>query len=436
MEESLTVLNHKEGKMNYFFQKRFYIDECLRGSHAHLACFFVLCALSVSLVSCMSAQTKPYETDYLIWAEDAITENKFSSAEYYIKKAEDLGDDKQAVSELRQRVDVARAQFMEKLERMNEGWVKEREELRARRYTSDRNLPAPGTEFRDLLKDGSFGPQMVVIPAGSFLMGDIQNDCVGYVCDNARPVHSVEIEYPFAIGKYEVTVEEFSAFVADSGYVTLAEQKKREGCSVYVRGFYWYRNDAYQAPLDASWRNPYFYRDIQGTEPVTCISWYDAVAYTKWLSEQTGERYRLPTEAEWEYAARGGTKTTYWWGNKASLKYANYHYAGKHTKPVGSYPANPFGIHDTAGNISEWVCSVYSGYAGGDPTKFMLVDEQHTSEICHTKTNPYGGSWESGIARGGSWKSLRLGISSAIRRGRSFESTRYNVGFRVIRPLL
>ena len=193
-------------------------------------------------------------------------------------------------------------------------------------------------------------------------MGDILN-VSGYSSEYAKPVRSVEIEHSFAIGKYEVTVAEFSTFVEDSGYVTLAEQKL--GCAAYVPC--WRRSGSCLKTLpDASWRNlhfknffiiPYFQ---ETTEPVTCISWYDAVAYTEWLSEQTGEHYRLPTEAEWEYAARGGTKTTYWWGNKASPRYANYAgpkniFGGIYTEPVGSYEANPFGIHDTAGNVSEWV---------------------------------------------------------------------------------
>ena len=319
--------------MNYFFQKRFHIDECLRGSHAHLACSLVLCFFSISLISCSSTQTRPFS----------------------------------------------------------------------------------GTEFRDLTKDGSFGPQMVVIPAGTSLIGGIvQIDFDRNAYPEKKPVvHNIEMKYPFAIGKYEVTFAEFRAFVADSGYVTTAEKDGKRighGCLVYVRGLYWLQYKHWQRPPDASWRNPYYYRDIQDSDSVTCISWYDAVAYTEWLSEQTGERYRLPTDVEWEYAARGGKKSELWWLNKA----------------------NPFGLHDMRGNLAEWVCSEYSVYSGAENSNRMLEDGELPPEnaVCHPSQFPRNKPFESLPFETGSPDRYYYGNMR-----RPLDSTSKFLGFRVMRPL-
>jgi formylglycine-generating enzyme required for sulfatase activity len=196
---------------------------------------------------------------------------------------------------------------------------------------------ALGGVFRDTLKDGGSGPEMVMIPAGSFQMGDIQ----GGGDSDEQPVHWVSVS-AFAMGRYEVTFEEYDRFADATG------RKK---------------------PNDNGWG--------RGNRPVIYVSWDDATAYAAWLSLQTGQQYRLPTEAEWEYVARAGTETKYWWGNEASHEYANYGTdsccdglaEGKdqwvYTSPVGSFSANPFGLYDTAGNLWEWTCSEYeSSYNG------------------------------------------------------------------------
>ncbi len=176
------------------------------------------------------------------------------------------------------------------------------------------------TTFQDHLKSGGFGPEMVVVPSGRFQMGDIQGD--GY--DTEKPVHWVNIE-SFAIGKYEVTFAEYDKFAQATGEYKLDD----EG---------WGRDN----------------------RPVIHVSWHEATAYTKWLSQQTDKQYRLPSEAEWEYAARAGTETKYWWGNDIGINKANCDECGsqwdnKKTAPVGSFDANPFGLYDTVGNVWEWV---------------------------------------------------------------------------------
>jgi len=267
-------------------------------------------------------------------------------------------------------------------------------------------VPSPGEVFRDTLKDGGSGPEMVMIPAGSFQMGDIQ----GGGDSDEQPVHWVSVS-AFAMGRYEVTVKEFRQFVNATGYVTDAE--KKDGCYVNNAGS-WGKVD------DANWRNPYF---SQGdNQPVSCVSWNDATAYIAWLSTQTGQQYRLPTEAEWEYAARAGTETKYWWGNEIGSNQANCYsdYCGdsfEYTSPVGSFAANPFGLYDTVGNLWEWTCSEYeSSYKG---------KEEHCS-------NNDAGLF---VLRGGSWVDGARRARSANRNWRSRTDRGGDCGFRLARLL-
>ena len=180
---------------------------------------------------------------------------------------------------------------------------------------------------------------MVVIPAGSFLMGSPEGE-EGRL-DREGPQHPVTIGAPFALGKYEVTFDEWDACVAAGG------------CE--------------HRPDDQGWG--------RGTRPVINVSWEDAHQYVAWLSGETGETYRLPSEAEWEYAARAGTTTRYFWGDgeDPACGSANiYDQVGKaaddyggasfgcddgfaETAPAGSFRANAFGLHDVSGNVWEWV---------------------------------------------------------------------------------
>jgi formylglycine-generating enzyme required for sulfatase activity len=226
---------------------------------------------------------------------------------------------------------------------------------------ADKTDWTPGKVVRDRLTDGSYGPEMVVIPAGKFRMGDIQGG--GY--SNEQPVHEVSIK-SFAMGRYEVTFAEYDKFAEATG-----------------------RNK----PSDSGWG--------RGNRPVINVSWHDATAYANWLTEQTGHQYRLPTEAEWEYAARAGTETKYWWGNDVGSNQANCanRYCGdsfKYTAPVGSFKPNPFGLYDTAGNVWEWTCSEYQDKYTGK--------EQH----CAKSAGRFA-------ARGASWNYIAGWARSAFR---------------------
>jgi formylglycine-generating enzyme required for sulfatase activity len=170
------------------------------------------------------------------------------------------------------------------------------------------------------------------------------------------PQHQVTIGEPFGVGRYEVTFDEWDACV------------KGGGCNDYK-------------PSDQGWG--------RGRRPVINVSWDDAQAYVAWLSKKTGQPYRLPSEAEWEYAARAGTTSRYWWGNDVpTSKQANFGDHVNKTSKVGSYPANPWGLHDMNGNVWEWVEDCWNESYEGAPND--------------------GSAWPSGdcgrrVRRGGSW---------------------------------
>jgi formylglycine-generating enzyme required for sulfatase activity len=288
--------------------------------------------------------------------------------------------------------------------------------------------PMPGTVFRD----GEDCPEMVVIPAGEFTMGSPESE-EGRSADEG-PQHKVRIARPFALGRYELTVAEFSRFVAATGYKTEAERNPGEGIAAWDD-----QKNEWAWSQGKSWRDPGF---VQGdNHPVVGVSWNDAIAHIKWLSEKTRKAYRLASEAEWEYAARAGTTTARFWGedpNQAS-RYANV--ADRQLKakfpnwpwpvhdcddgfaesaPVGSFEPNAFGLHDMIGNVWEWVQDCWNDSYKGAPAD--------------------GRAWESGdcgrrVLRGGSWGG-RPEDARAADRGRGGPGDRSLIlGFRVARTL-
>ncbi|MCY3682171.1 MAG: SUMF1/EgtB/PvdO family nonheme iron enzyme [Gemmatimonadetes bacterium] len=247
-------------------------------------------------------------------------------------------------------------------------------------------------------------PEMVVIPAGSFLMGSPDPAGVGF--SNARPLHSVRIA-SFEMSKYEITFEEYDAFTDATG-----------------------RERAY----DPGWG--------RGRRPVINVSWEDAVAYTQWLSSQTGENYRLPSEAEWEYAARAGSTTRYSWGNDIGVNRANCEdcgsqWDGKQTAPVGSFRANRWGLHDMHGNVWEWVQDCWHWDYKGAPADGSAWFESEAGD-CGTRRGLFGiveaktgrvlrgGSWDIG-SKYFLWSEYRENSDSTVIGGRN------GIGFRVVR---
>ena len=239
-----------------------------------------------------------------------------------------------------------------------------------------------------------------------------------------------------------MTVGEFRRFVAATNYRTDAEKNVggEAGCFIAYRdGSEW--KYGYQAGY--SWRNPNF---RQGDDhPVVCVSWNDANAYVKWLSRETGQTYQLPTEAEWEYAARAGTTKARYWGDdpdracvyanvadrtaKRTFSDWNTHDCSDgqtYTAPVGSYEANDWGLRDILGNVWEWTCSHY----GKD------YDQYSAEQLCFVIFDFFSEKDTSvplAAARGGAWNGLPAWVRSADRGGNSLAARSTNLGFRLAR---
>jgi formylglycine-generating enzyme required for sulfatase activity len=272
--------------------------------------------------------------------------------------------------------------------------------------------------FSDRLANGSQGPEMVWIKGGSFRMGDSQD--VGY--SNEKPVQRVSVAR-FAMGRYEVRVSEFRLFVNATQYKTDAE--KGDGC--------WTSAGGWKKMMDANWRNPKFSKTEN--HPVVCVSWNDISAYAAWLSQQTGHTYRLPTEAQWEYAARAGTTTSRYWGNNpneacryanvadktAKNKYSNWTIHNctdgyVYTAPAGSFKPNAFGLFDMLGNVWEWTCSKYENKYKGEENKCTVPKS--------------GTLW---ALRGGAWGNIPRSVRAAFRGGAAHEDRDADIGFRLVR---
>jgi formylglycine-generating enzyme required for sulfatase activity len=241
---------------------------------------------------------------------------------------------------------------------------------------------------RDPMQSGGEGPAMVVLAGGKFRMGSESAEADS----DEKPVHEVTVA-PFALAKHELTKGEFARFVKAEGYQTDAE--KGDGC-------YGWTGDTWEKKQEFNWNNVGF---EQGDDhPVVCVSWKDANAYLDWLSAETGERYRLPTESEWEYAVRGGTRDERFWGNDPddACEFANVRDesakqawgAGSihdcddqfaFTAPVGSFKPNGFGLYDGLGNVlpaaeqQVAAVAVAMGHPGGveaGDVQALVVDRQ------------------------------------------------------------
>ena len=215
-------------------------------------------------------------------------------------------------------------------------------ELQRAQYTFSK-----GERIQDILVGDIPGPELVVIPAGSFRMGDI----TGVGLDNERPVQTQELRQSYGISETEINVKAFEIFVNATSYVTEAEKQK--GCAAYEDGQAVWKDDR-------NWRAPGFAQNENS--PVVCVSMHDAKAYVAWISKASSQAYKLPSEARWEYAARAGKETDYWWGEGVSTDNANCGWCGSQwsnvsTAPVGSFERNDFGLFDTVGNVWEWTTS-------------------------------------------------------------------------------
>lgn len=236
------------------------------------------------------------------------------------------------------------------------------------------NLSAKGTLMTLAVRTGLAAPTtpvMVELPGGRFTMGSEGGE------KDERPAHEVDVP-PFAIGKYEVSFAEWDMCVADGG------------CNAYK-------------PADEGWG--------RSAKPVINVSWNDAKAYLRWLSDVTGEAFRLPTEAEWEYAARAETSTGFFWGEGADPSQANYDFSIGMTTAVDAYQPNQFGLLGVHGNVWEWIEDCWTESYEDQPP-----------EDCDVR----------GL-RGGSWDDGAQGMRSANRQGAGRDLRSKAGGFRVAR---
>lgn len=266
-------------------------------------------------------------------------------------------------------------------------------------------------------RDCSDCPEMVIIPGGSFMMGATASEEESQ--EYEKPRHEVKVNR-FAMGKYEVSKLQFSEFVDATSYKAGKECWTMEEGKGEIRG-------------DRNWSMPAFIQD--NNHPVTCISVDDAEAYIKWLNQKTGKHYRVPTEAEWEYAARAGSDTARFWGDDAngacecanvadlSLQRSgskvtphNCDDGYTFTSPVGTYRANAFGLYDMLGNVWEWTCSADTGYGSHE--------EEKCTDVLSRR-----------VYRGGSWLNVSGYVRSAARYGYVPAFRFFNVGFRLAQDL-
>ena len=277
---------------------------------------------------------------------------------------------------------------------------------------------APGTVFRDCPDC----PEMVVIPPGNLTMGSSVSERswaashggnLESVSDES-PQHIVSLR-PFALGKYDVTRGEYAAFVRETGYPA------GDGCG--HDSFRWNKR------AGVSWQNPGFGQTER--DPVVCVSWQDARAYISWLNSRVPQPastpgdgpYRLPSESEWEYAARAGTTTRFWWGDDDGAADDHAWYKGNsggQTHPVGSKPANSFGLYDMAGDVWQWTEDCYADSYANAPTDGSAAE---AGNACLR------------VDRGSSWLYPAWLLRSATRERNPADYRDGIMGFRLARAL-
>ena len=299
------------------------------------------------------------------------------------------------------------------------------------------DLPKPGSTF----KDCADCPEMVVIPPGQFVMGSTADETTregtpDRDAANEKPQHQVNISYSFAVMKFEVTRKDFASFV------TATQREMAEGCKIWDKeANAWGIMDA-----DANWKNPGFAQ--ADNHPVVCVQWADATAYADWISKKSGKKYRLLTDAEFEWILRGtssgkANQTVRWWGDdrEQACLFANVSDLTKaaiqklppdpattfqckdgytYTAPAGSFKANPLGVHDAFGNAWEWVQDCFAESYVGAPANGDAREDGDCSER---------------VIRGGAWHADPWYLHSAKHDWAPPELNTARVGIRIARDL-
>jgi formylglycine-generating enzyme required for sulfatase activity len=284
-----------------------------------------------------------------------------------------------------------------------------------------------GLRPKDVFRECVNCPEMVVVPAGEVLMGSNASEIdSGLAAANEAPQHRAVVKQPIAIGRFEITRDQYAAFVQSAGY------KPSDRC-------YTFENNLPQERAARSFLNPGFVQD--GNHPAVCVSWTDAKAYVQWLAQTTGKPYRLLSEAEFEYAARAGSRSRFGFGDDsaelckfvngadraaknaglpADAAYMNCSDSYPFTAPVGSLAANAFGLSDMIGNVWEWTEDCFYGdYTTAGSDSAARVDAGCTSHA----------------VRGGDWFSTEASLRPAVRAKANADARHDDIGFRVARTL-
>lgn len=390
-------------------------------------------------------------------AQAQAAEGDFDSARALLAQAEQVRGHPQTIAAARARIEVLRATRIRRLR--DEGLIalgeaaglqtaRERlaEMLRIARPGDAASLELrqriemathygvfrPGQVFTDGMADGSRGPDLVVVPHGAFMMGapDGEPDS----SDAERPRHLIRLERGFAMTRHEITVGQFRRFVQSSGYRPRATQREHSMA-------YDVRSGNFVRGSGIDWQSAYDGRPAAPDLPVIHVTARDAEAYAAWLSEQTGAHYRLPSEAEFEYALRAGSQARFPWGDGApppgienltggedvsphgrrwSNAFKGYGDGHWGPAPVGSFAPNAFRLHDMAGNVSEWIADCWhQGYRRAPANGAAWVNPG-----CRDR-----------MYRGGSWASAPAQVRSAWRAAGGSDVTNARVGFRLVRQL-
>ena len=396
------------------------------------------------------------EQDFLERALGMAAQNDLANADAILAEASSIRPGSQALLDTRSRIEALRRQRAETIlaqarSALDSGNADLAERLAGEAQAISPDLAAldqfnellrnarlyanfkPGQVFSDRFLDtrGS-APAVVVIPTGSFVMGSAADE-EGHR-DSEEPQRQVKIQIGFAMGQSEVTVEQFREFVRSVGYRSEAE---RAGTgSVYDE-----RSCRMIDKRGAGWRQNYEGERASDDLPVLNVSWNDASAYVSWLSQRTGKRYRLPSEAEFEYVLRAGNQTRFWWGDgnpprvlanltgdgdrsrsKRSWGNAFKDYDDGHWGPakVKSFAANPMGVFDIDGNLSEWTDDCWhDNYVRAPRDSQAWINPGCTKRV----------------VRGGSWGSAPDQVRSAYRLSITADTRSARLGFRVVREL-
>lgn len=291
----------------------------------------------------------------------------------------------------------------------------------------------PGQVFSDPLpRLQQSAPAVVVIPVGQFMMGSPNTEPGRNA--NEGPRRRVQVDQGFALSQTEITVGQFAAFVADTGYRSDVE---RAGFGVVYEP----RTRRFDRRRQVNWRHDYLGEVAADDLPVIRVSFNDAAAYARWLTNNSAQSYRLPSEAEYEYALRAGSQSRYWWGGGSpataienltgdgdqsptganwSVAFRSYNDGHWGPAPVASYPPNPFGLHDMGGNVKSWVEDCWhESYVRAPRDTQAWINPGCTERV----------------VRGGSWASTPAQARSAFRMAAASSEHSPQIGFRVVRVL-